>query len=97
MPACPSEFSKPAIVSPPALAGGARPRVVVSCEGLPTWATNVPAMYAEHSARFLSTWPHGAVTFISHTSGLVAETFLTREHFVVRSGSEKQIGKVRER
>src|SRR5438876_3449244 len=68
----------------PALAAWARPRVVVSCEGPPTWATNVPAMYAEHGAQFLSTWPHGAVTFISHTSGLVVETFLTGERFVVR-------------
>src|SRR5262249_31197277 len=40
----------------PALAAWARPRVVVSCEGPPTWPTNVPTMYADHGARFLSTW-----------------------------------------
>jgi competence protein ComEC len=73
----------------PALAAWARPRVVVSCEGPPTWPTNVPAMYADHGARFLSTWPHGAVTFISHKSGLVVESFGTRERFVVRSGNDK--------
>jgi competence protein ComEC len=70
----------------PALASWARPRVVVSCEGPPTWATNVPNMYADHGARFLSTWPHGAVTFVSHKSGLVVETFLTHERYVVSSG-----------
>jgi competence protein ComEC len=68
------------------LASWARPRVVVSCEGPPTWATNVPNMYADHGAIFLSTWPHGAVTLISHKSGLVVETFSTHERFVVSSG-----------
>jgi competence protein ComEC len=75
----------------PALAVWARPKVVVSCEGPPTWPTNVPNMYADHGARFLSTWPHGAVTFISHKSGLVAETFVTRERFVVRSGADHAV------
>jgi competence protein ComEC len=70
----------------PALASWARPRVVVSCEGPPTWATNVPNMYADHGAIFLSTWPHGAVTLISHKSGLVVETFSTHQRFVVSSG-----------
>jgi hypothetical protein len=36
-------------------------------------------------ARFLGTWPHGAVTVRSHTSGLVIETFQTRHRFVIRS------------
>jgi competence protein ComEC len=71
----------------PAMAAWARPRVVVSCEGPPTWPTNVPAMYADFGARYLGTWPEGAVTFISHKSGLIAETFCTGERFVVRSGN----------
>jgi competence protein ComEC len=73
----------------PAVAAWARPRVVVSCEGPPTWPTNVPMMYADHGARYLGTWPHGAVTFVSHKSGLIVETFCTREKLVVRSGNGK--------
>jgi hypothetical protein len=37
-------------------------------------------------ARFLGTWPHGAVTVRSHASGLVVETFQSGERFVVRRG-----------
>jgi competence protein ComEC len=68
----------------PALARWARPKVVVSNEGAPTWPTNVPAMYADHGARYLSTWKHGAVTIVSHQGGLVVETYRTKERFVAR-------------
>jgi competence protein ComEC len=68
----------------PALARWARPKVVVSNEGAPTWPTNVPAMYADHGARYLSTWKHGAVTIVSFKSGLTVETYRTKERFVVR-------------
>lgn len=67
----------------PALAEWASPQVVVSNEGPPTWTTRVPAMYAEHGARYLDTHTHGAVTIISHASGVVVETFRTRERFVM--------------
>jgi hypothetical protein len=36
-------------------------------------------------ARFLGTWPHGAVTVRSHPTGLVVETFRTGQRFAVRA------------
>lgn len=77
----------------PALAEWARPRVVVSNEGPPTWTTRVPEMYAGFGARYLSTNAHGAVTIISHASGLVIETFRTRERLVIPSGGQESHGR----
>lgn len=73
----------------PALARWARPKVVVSNEGAPIWPTNVPAMYADHGARFFSTWKHGAVTLTSRRDGLVVETFRTKERFVAKRRDDK--------
>jgi competence protein ComEC len=69
----------------PALAAWARPRVVISCQGPPRGAAHASDPYKEIGARFLGTWPHGAITIHSHRTGLVVETFLTGEHFAVRS------------
>jgi competence protein ComEC len=71
---------------PPALAGWARPRLVVSCQGLPRGASRTPAAYAAGGAEFLSTHEHGAVTVRSHPSGLAAETFRTGRRLAVRGG-----------
>jgi competence protein ComEC len=68
----------------PELAAWARPKLVVSCEGPPRGPTRAPEPYTAAGARFLGTWPHGAVTVRSHVSGLVVETFQTGERFVVR-------------
>jgi hypothetical protein len=46
-------------------------------------------VYESRGARYLGTWPHGAVTITSHRTGLVAETFKTGQRFVVRAGGGK--------
>jgi competence protein ComEC len=68
----------------PQLAQWARPKVVVSCEGLPRGPVRPAEPYTPMGATFLGTWPHGAITVRSHASGLVVETFQTRLQFVVR-------------
>jgi competence protein ComEC len=69
-----------------ALAAWAHPRVVVSCEGPPRGPTRPPEPYTAVGAQFLGTWPHGAITIRSHSSGLLVETFATGQRFVVRRG-----------
>jgi competence protein ComEC len=69
----------------PELAAWCRPRVAVSCQGPPPGWREGPEPYTSRGARFLGTWPHGAVTVRSHGSGLAVETFVTGERFVVRS------------
>jgi competence protein ComEC len=68
----------------PALAAWARPRLVVSCEAAPPGGVRGPEPYTATGATFLGTWPHGAVTVRSHRTGLVVETFATRQRFAVR-------------
>jgi competence protein ComEC len=68
----------------PQLAQWARPKVVVSCEGLPRGPVRPAEPYTPMGAAFLGTWPHGAITVRSHATGLVVETFQTRLQFVVR-------------
>jgi competence protein ComEC len=75
--------------NPPTLSAWSRPRLVVGCQGPPPWPTQVPAMYEDRGATYLGTWPNGAVTIISHKTGLVAETFRTHRQFVVRAGGGK--------
>lgn len=62
----------------------ARPKVVVSCQGPPPSPVRSPDPFTAGGADFLPTWPHGAVTVRSHASGLVVETYATRQRFVVR-------------
>jgi competence protein ComEC len=66
------------------LAQWARPRVVVSCQGRPSLAREVPQRYRQIGSQVLDTHQHGAVTVRSHTSGLVVETFRTKERFAIR-------------
>jgi competence protein ComEC len=69
------------------LAAWARPRVVVSCEGRPRGPLRPPEPYSALGAKFLGTWPHGAVTVRSHATGLVVEAYRTSERFVAARGS----------
>jgi competence protein ComEC len=66
----------------------ARPQVIVACQGPPLVisAGNPVEAYQKGGGRYLGTWPHGAITLHSHTSGLVVETFVSRERLVVRTG-----------
>jgi competence protein ComEC len=75
--------------NPPGLAALCRPRLVVGCQGPPPWPTQVPAAYESRGATYWGTWPHGAVTVMSHRTGLVAETFRTNQQIVVRVGGGK--------
>jgi competence protein ComEC len=70
----------------PDLAKWARPKVVVSCEGPPRGPKRPPEPYTAIGARFLGTYPHGAVTVRSHKTGLIVETFQSGQRFVVRRG-----------
>ena len=69
----------------PQLADWARPRVVVSSQGAPRGAGGVQEPYTERGARFLSTWEDGAVTIRSHQTGVVVETFVSGQRFVLRN------------
>jgi competence protein ComEC len=66
------------------LTAWARPRLVVSCQGRPRGAPGQPEAYTQGGCQFLGTWPEGAVTIISHRSGLVIETFKTRQRLALR-------------
>jgi competence protein ComEC len=57
----------------PALAKWARPKFVVSCQRRPKGPQSEP--YTAQGARFLGTWPHGAVTIRSRKGKLMVETF----------------------
>jgi competence protein ComEC len=69
----------------PRLAEAAAPSVVISCEGPPRSATRDPDPYLAPGRQFLGTYQHGAITVRSHQTGLVIETFVTKQTFVVRS------------
>jgi len=66
------------------LAQWARPRVVVSCQGRPPLSPEVQQRYRQVGAQVLDTYQHGAVTIRSHASGLVIETFRTKERLAIR-------------
>jgi competence protein ComEC len=66
------------------LVNWARPQVVVSCQGPPRSRAEQKNPYEARGAHFLGTWPHGAITIRSHASGMVVETFATKERFVIR-------------
>ncbi len=67
----------------PDLADWSRPRVVVSCQGPPPGPDRRGDVYAGRGVEFLGTWPHGAVTVRSHRTGLIVETYRTRQRFAV--------------
>jgi len=68
------------------LAKWAKPRLVVSSQGR-TDAGKAEAVYTKMGVPYWSTWPDGAVTIRSHSTGLIAESFATSKRTVVRSGS----------
>ena len=65
-----------------ALADWAQPRVVIACQGPPRGRFAEP--YSAHGARYLGTWPHGAITVRSNAEGMTVETFVTGERWRVR-------------
>jgi competence protein ComEC len=69
----------------PALADWARPRVAVSSQGPPLSPGGIKEPYTAKGAQFLSTWADGAVTIRSHQTGMVVETFVTGQRFVLRT------------
>lgn len=69
---------------PAGIVAWSRPKVVVSCQGLPRTPGGTADAYLSRGAQFLSTWENGAVSVRSHASGLVVETFRTGQRFVVR-------------
>jgi competence protein ComEC len=71
------------------LAEWARPRVVISCQGRPPISAEVRKRYARVGAQVFDTHVHGAVTVRSHESGLVVETFLTKERIVIRRANRE--------
>lgn len=76
------------VANTPALAAWAKPQLVIACQGPPPWPTAVSDVYASRGARYLGTWPHGAITIRSHRTGLIAETFRSGERIVVRMGGD---------
>src|SRR5262249_49878195 len=72
------------------LVNWARPQGVVSWQGPPRSRSEQKNPYEARGAHFLGTWPHGAITIRSHASGMVVETFVTKERFVIRP-----VGKIR--
>jgi competence protein ComEC len=67
----------------PTLADWAKPRVVISCEGLPRGSERPPEPYTERRAKFLGTWPHGAIAVRIAPGSLRVEAFQSGERFVV--------------
>jgi competence protein ComEC len=66
------------------MAQWARPRVVISCQGRPPISPEVRQRYRRVGSQVLDTYQHGAVTVRSHSSGIVVETFQTKERFAIR-------------
>lgn len=73
------------ITNTTALARWARPRVVVSSQSRPPLSREVRQRYQQIGAQVLDTPQHGAVTVRSHVSGLVVETFRSKERFAIRA------------
>jgi competence protein ComEC len=72
------------LANKPELAAWARPRIVVSCQEPPRRPALAQEPYSERGATFLATWAHGAVSFRSQRAGLIVETFLTGQRWIVR-------------
>jgi competence protein ComEC len=69
-----------------AIADWARPRLVVASQGR-TDLGKAADVFAKRGVPYWPTWPNGAITIRSHSTGLVAETFATGRRDVVRSGA----------
>ncbi len=70
------------------LADWAAPRIVVACDGPRPLSKAVDA-YTRKKIPYWVTWPHGTITFRSHRTGLIAETFRTGQRVVVVAGGER--------
>jgi competence protein ComEC len=68
----------------PVLADWARPQLVVSCEGPPRGPSRKEDPYEAKRITRWGTWPHGAITLRSHSSGLVIETYRTGQRLTLR-------------
>ena len=68
-----------------ALAERTRPRLVVSSQGPPRAVGHPLDVYRAAGAEVVPTWTHGAVIIRSHASGLVVETFVTRQRVALRT------------
>jgi competence protein ComEC len=65
----------------PALAQWARPKLVVSCQTEPKSERKSVRMYEKMGAKFLGTWPHGAITLRPAQPDAAVETFQTKLAF----------------
>lgn len=72
-----------AAAKPEALAAWARPTVVISSQRRGE-GKRTAAAYEAAGARFLGTDQHGAVTVVVHSTGMVVETFRSKQFLVVR-------------
>ncbi len=59
----------------PALAKWAKPRMVVSSQAAPKFERASIRTYESHGAKYLATWPNGAVTVRPHEREMLVETF----------------------
>jgi competence protein ComEC len=66
------------------LAQWAKPKVVVSCEGVPRYQLRPNEPYSARGIKFFGTWPHGAITIRSSRFGLLLETFASQQRLVIR-------------
>ncbi len=66
-----------------ALAEWSRPKFVVSCQGPPKSVPREPNPYEALGARYLGTWPHGAVTIRSQGNAFLVETYLTKNQWTI--------------
>jgi competence protein ComEC len=62
----------------PALAAWAKPKLVVSCQTVPTSERASVRMYEKIGAKYLGTWPHGAITIRPDDADAPVRTYRTR-------------------
>jgi len=62
----------------PALAAWAKPKLIVSSQTEPVSERLSVKMYEQTGAKFLGTWPHGAITI---RPGVGVETYRTKRTF----------------
>jgi competence protein ComEC len=67
----------------PELAAWARPKVVVSCQGQHLARNRSHPAYDKIGARFLGTWPHGAITIRTDGKSWLVETFQSKGRWAI--------------
>ena len=68
----------------PELAQWAQPKVVISSQGPPRSVPKEGNAYEAIVARYISTWPHGAITIRREDEGFIIETYQTKNHWPLR-------------